>query len=382
MRVGEECTQNPKIVKFLESSYLALRDIEFERWKKAFISCSDEGLAKWMQGQVEKPPAKQFDEKFNALVGIYTEKARTDALPSLTKGAIAAADNGGPFDTILMQMDAAVTPALGGETPAADKRALEESFVEVATSVSIEKAKTVADRLANAGAEDAAARLLPRLYKDRIQSGGVFLYGAAAIEAGDCGGEKVAQIHVAEVTEPSKRWNVITDVEGPMRASKPKLKKCTSDGEWAVATTPEPLKNAKAMEDWIDRKELVGQGLLGQGDHEKRIELNEHAQRATPGRRDHSYPSGRHVLEKSVVQPDFELLKYSSSTGLDESIPAALPSAALHRTPSPPPGIHPWPARSASSTRNNQPPRPCSTSSSSSRSVGWGCRPSPVVWRP
>ena len=276
VRVGEECTQNPKIVKFLESSYLALRDIEFERWKKAFISCTDDGLAKWMQGQVEKPPAKQFDEKFNALVGIYTDKARTDALPSLTKGAIAAADNGGPFDTILMQMDAAVTPALGGETPAADKRALEESFVEVATSVSIEKAKTVADRLANAGAEDAAARLLPRLYKDRIQAGGVFLYGAAAIEAGDCGGEKVAHIHVAEVTEPSKRWNVITDVEGPMRASKPKLKKCTSDGEWAVATTPEPLQNAKAMDDWIGEieKNWSDKGYSVKVTKEKRIELN------------------------------------------------------------------------------------------------------------
>ncbi|HCH61905.1 MAG TPA: hypothetical protein DFR83_03810, partial [Deltaproteobacteria bacterium] len=210
------------------------------------------------------------------LVGIHTDKARAEALGSLTRGAIVAADNGGPFDTILMQMDAAVTPALGGETPAADKRALEESFVEIATNVSVEKAKTVADRLANAGAEEAAARLLPRLYPERIQSGGRFLYGAAAIEAGDCGGAKEAHIHVAEVTDPSKRWNVLTDVEAPMRGVKPKLKKCSSEGEWAVATTPEPLKSAKAMEDWIAEieKNWSDKGYSVKVSKEKRIDLN------------------------------------------------------------------------------------------------------------
>lgn len=275
VRVGGECGSNPKITKFLESSYLALRDIEFERWKKAFVACDDEGLGNWMKSQVEKPPEKQFDEKFNALVGIYTEKARVEALPSLTKGAIAAAEKG-PFDTMLMQMDAAVTPALGGEMPAADKTALESSLVEVATNVNTDKARTVADRLANAGAEEAAARLLPRLYPDRVQPGSRFLYGAASIEAGDCSGEKSAVIHVASVTDPGKRWNVLGDVEAPMRAVKPKLKKCKSDGEWSVATTPEPLENAKAMEDWIAEieKNWEGKGYSVKVAKEKGIDLN------------------------------------------------------------------------------------------------------------
>ncbi len=276
VRIGQECTANAKITKFLESSYLALRDIEFERWKKAFVACEDAGLATWMETQVQTPPAKQFDEKYNALVGIYTEKHRAAALGALTKGAIAAADNGGPFDTMLMQMDAAVTPPLGGEMSAEDKTALESSLVEIATSVGTDKAKTVADRLANAGAEEAAARLLPRLYPDRIQPGSRFLYGAASIEAGDCAGEKSAIIHVASVTDPGKRWNVLKEVEGPMREAKPKLKKCKSDGEWAVATTPEPLANAKAMEDWIAEieKNWADKGYSVKTAKEKTIDLN------------------------------------------------------------------------------------------------------------
>lgn len=255
VRIGEQCESNDKVTKFLQSSYLALRDIEFERWKKAFVSCGDAGLADWMKGQVEAPPAKQFDEKYNALVGIYTDKARQKALPSLTKGAIAAAESG-PFDVILMQMDAAVTPELGAEMSADAKSALEASLVEVATNVGPDKARTVADRLANAGAEAAAARLLPRLYPDRVQPGSTFLYGAASIEAGDCGGAKTAVIHIASVTEPGKRWNILEDVEAPLRGVKPKLKKCTAEGEWPVATTPEPLKAAKDVDAWLE--ELTG----------------------------------------------------------------------------------------------------------------------------
>jgi len=275
VRIGQECAENDKITKFLQMSYVALRDIEFERWKKAFVSCEDAALAEWMKGQVEKPPEKQFDEKYNALVGIYTDKARKDALPSLTKGAIAAAEKG-PFDVILMQMDTAVTPELGAEVPASDKAALEASLVEVATNVGTDKARVVADRLANAGAETAAARLLPRLYPDRVQPGGKFLYGAASIEAGDCSGEKTAVIHLAQVTEPGKRWNVLKDVEAPMRAVKPKLKKCKSEGEWPVATTPEPLKSAKDVETWLGEleKNWADKGYEVKVQKEKSVGLN------------------------------------------------------------------------------------------------------------
>ncbi len=275
VRIGQECTSNAKITKFLQNSYVALRDIEFERWKKAFVSCEDAGLADWMKSQVETPPAKQFDEKFNALVGIYTDKHRQAALPALTKGAIAAAE-AGPFDVILTQMDAAVTPELGAELSDDAKAALEGALVEVATNVDTEKARGVADRLANAGAESAAARLLPRLYPDRVQPGQRFLYGAASIEAGDCEGTKSAIIHYASVTEPGKRWNVLKDVEAPMRAAKPKLKKCTGEGEWPVATTPEPATSSKDIEAWLAdiEKNWTEKGYEVKVQKEKDVALN------------------------------------------------------------------------------------------------------------
>ncbi len=276
VRIGEECSSNEKVVTFLTSSYLALRDIEFQRWEKAFQNCDNEALDKWMVTQVESPPKKMFDEKYNGVVSTYVKKKRAAALPSLTKGAIQAAD-GGPYDALLAQMDEAVAAELGGEVKPEDQKALETALIEVASSVDAEKARAVADRLANAGAGDAAAKLLPRIYPDRLQDSGGFLYGAAAVESGECKGEKTAVLHVAEVAEPGKRWLIMADVESAMKTIKPKLKKCDgTGGDWPVATTPEPVKSAKDIDGWVEQleKQWAEKGYTVSVKAEKGVALN------------------------------------------------------------------------------------------------------------
>jgi hypothetical protein len=249
-RLGEACATEPKVVTFLSSSYLALRDIEFQRWGRAFNACTAAELDAWVLSQVESPPDQLFDEKYNSVVTMFVKKQRAAALPALARGAIKAAANG-PYDALLMQMDEAVSGELGGERSAADAQALEAALVEVASNVDPQKAKAVADRLAAAGSGAAAARLLPRIFPDRVQPGGGFLYGAASVEEGDCGGEKSVVIHLAEVTDPGRRWLILPEVEKPLRAVKPKLAKCTAAaGDWPVATSPEPLKSAKDVEAW------------------------------------------------------------------------------------------------------------------------------------
>ncbi len=275
-RIGGECAEKPKIITFLTSAYLALRDIEFQRWEKAFQNCDSDELDKWLVEQVVAPPNKMFDEKYNGIVSIYVKKHGAAALPSLTKGAIQAAD-GGPYDALLMQMDEAVAAELGGEISTEDKQALEAALVEVASNVNAEKARAVADRLATAGAGAAAARLLPRIYPDRLQSSGGFLYGAAAVESGECKGEKLAVLHVAEVSEPGKRWLIMSDVETAMKGMKPKLKNCSGDaGAWPVATTPEPVKTAKEIDGWVEglEKQWAEKGYEVKVQSEKDVALN------------------------------------------------------------------------------------------------------------
>lgn len=275
-RIGGECASDEKVVTFLTSSYLALRDIEFQRWEKAFQACESAALDEWMVKQVEAPPKKMFDEKYNGVVSIYVKKQGAKALPSLTKGAIQAAD-GGPYDALLAQMDEAVAAELGGEVAPEDQKALEAALVEVASSVDAEKARAVADRLANAGAQDAAARLLPRIYPNRIQDAGGFLYGAAAVEAGECKGEKTAVLHIAQVTEPGKRWLILQDVESKMKGLKPKLKKCDgTTNDWPVATTPEPIKGSKQLDKWVEtlEKQWSEKGYEVSVKSEKDVALN------------------------------------------------------------------------------------------------------------
>ena len=77
-----------------------------------------------------------------------------------------------------------------------DRKRLEKSLVIVAGSVAPEQAAMVADRLFNAGAEEAAAGLLPNIYPDKVQSDGSLLYGVASVE--NCDGQ--AYIHYAVVS--------------------------------------------------------------------------------------------------------------------------------------------------------------------------------------
>ena len=274
-RIGAECATTGAVMTFLQASYGGLKDIEFQRWEKALNACEAPALAEWMVKEIEKPPTKAYDEKYNTLVGIYTKRTRAGALPTLSKAAIAAAATG-PFDGLLAQMDEAVAPAMGQEIAADDKEKLEAALIDVARAVDKDKAKAVADRLATSGSQRAAARLLPTIYADRVQGGGTFLYGAASVEQGDCKGKKTAVIHLAQVTDPGKRWVILSDVEAPLRAVKPQLKGCEVENPWGVSTSPEPVKDGKGVDAWAAelQKALEAKGYAVDVQSEKAIKLN------------------------------------------------------------------------------------------------------------
>lgn len=274
-RVGEACTTHPRVVNFLQGAYFGLRDVEFQQWDDAYGACTDEKLWAWAEGQVKAPPAKQFDEKYNSLVAIYVKHKKAAALPALTEVVVKAAENNGPFDAMLAQMSEAVAPTMGGTTSPEDTLKLVDALSTVAQKVSLERARSVANTLANSGAEGAAAKLLPVLYPDRVQTGGAFLYAAASVEAGLCDGKKTAWLHYAVVTESGKRWSILGDLEGPLRAMKPKLKECTMEEPWPVFHSPEPIKSAADLEAWADArvKEWATKGYEVKGLKEKPVTL-------------------------------------------------------------------------------------------------------------
>ena len=252
-RIGEACATHPKVVPFLEGAYFGLKDIDFAQWDAAFRSCDSPDLMTWMTTQVETPPNKPFDDKFNTVMTAFSKKQKAAALPSLTTGAIKAA-KGGPFDAMLDQMDQAISPEGADVVKPEDQAALSADLQKIAKAVSPDKARAVADRLFNSGATDAAAKLLPNIFPDRVQAVGGFLYGGASIEAADCKGVKTVIIHYASVTEPGKLWNVLPTAEAPLRAAKPKLDKCKAESTdpWDTALTPEPVKDAKDILTWVD----------------------------------------------------------------------------------------------------------------------------------
>ncbi len=250
-RVGLSCEYNPKVVGFLQGAYFGLRDIDFSQWDDALVSCKSASFEEWMIQLVEDPPPKLYDEKWSAIVDALVKRRGRDSLPHLAKGAVVAAGNGGPFEAILMQMENAVAPSLGEEMNPEDRNALEESLVGMARELEPDKARSVADRLANSGSDSRAAELLETVYEGR-KLGGYYWYGGAAVEAGDCEGEKTAVIHFANIAEPGKRWIIVNDSEEPLRSFKPKLGKCQVDEPWPVLVSPEPFEQKGGASSWIE----------------------------------------------------------------------------------------------------------------------------------
>lgn len=251
-QVGAACGEHPQVVTFLKGAYAGLREVDFQQWDDALLSCESPELDAWMLSEVESPPEKAFDGKFDTLVAAFVKKKRAAALPHLAKGALAAATTNGPYNTMLQQMEAAVTPPMG-EVSSEDREALRTALLSVAQGVPPDKAREVANRFVTSGDTQAAIDLLPTLYADRVRSGGGFLYGVAAVEAGECkGGVKTALIHYAQISEPGKRWDILQDATPPIQAVKPRLKKCTpEEGPWLVQVTLEPVASPSDIDAWV-----------------------------------------------------------------------------------------------------------------------------------
>lgn len=245
--IGRKCTEDPKVDAFLVSLHDALKDRGFVGWAGALRACGSDAVLTKLEQATGEPPARSFDDKYATVVDLYASKRKAEALPALEKAAVAAAGNDGPFAVIIDAMVKAVTPeGIGGKPTDADKAALVAALGRLGGSVPAEGVSKVANALVTVGAPDAAGKLLPKLYPDRVQPGGVFLYGVASVETCD----EDAVVHWAVVEDPATRWSIQEDVEGATKAFKARLK-CDAP-KWTLQLTPEPVKAAGDVETWAE----------------------------------------------------------------------------------------------------------------------------------
>jgi hypothetical protein len=232
--IGERCATNARIPSFLQAAHGALRGPTFKRWEAALTACSTPDFVAWEANVIRHPPSGAYDEGYAAVISAYIRRERNAALPALVDAAKATVSGEGPFELLVEKLGVAIQPLGGGKPSEADAAAYLGALRELAAVAKGERARLVAERLAEAGDTGAAAGLLPKIYADRLD-GGKLVYGAVAVES--CDGQAV--LHVARVTEPGKRWTLEGDVAAPLRASKAKLK-CAAP-EWPVFVSPEPV---------------------------------------------------------------------------------------------------------------------------------------------
>jgi hypothetical protein len=243
--IGGYCAEDPVVVGFLKGAYFALKDIEFSQWDDALATCESSDFEGWLSENLTNPPQSTYNEKWNTLGRAQIARRGVGALEDLKTAAIAAGNNDGPFESALTLMEESIAQDFGDPT-AEDQAALEAALLAVAAEVPPEQAKMIADKLINLGHEDKAASLLPRIYPDRVQSGGGFLYAAVSVE--DCADDKKAYIHAALISEPGERYIVHADTQ--MRAFKARGK-CDAASPWPVEVSIEPLKKASELDGFL-----------------------------------------------------------------------------------------------------------------------------------
>jgi hypothetical protein len=262
--IGAACAGDPKVVTFLAELHDAVKDRTFVGWSGALASCSADELTQRLERLTSEPPPRAFDDKYAAVVDLYAQRQRTAALPVLEKAATAAAPTGGPLALVVDAMVKCVTPeGIGAKPSDADRTALVAALQRVAGSASPDGLHRLANAMVAVGAPDAAGALLPKLYPDRVQSNGSFLYGLASVERCD----DASVVHWTVVEDPSKRWSIAQDVDGPARAFKGRLK-CGAEVSWTIQLTPEPVKQSDEVEAWAES--IAGDAKLRE---EKRLVL-------------------------------------------------------------------------------------------------------------
>ncbi len=262
--IGKACADEPKVLTMLQAAYVALKGSAFSAWGPAMAACGSDEMVGWMEGVVTDPPKSEYNAQYNAMLTALVDLRGAEALPTLEKAAIAAAD-GGPLNNVLDMMQRAIQPkSMREKADPAAEQALAEALVRIANAVDPEPARRVADRLYTAGREAMAASLLPRVYPAAVGADGAVTWAAAAVER--CEGKAV--VHwTTYVESPPTHWAVAPLVETPLRGVKPKLS-CDA-GTWPVRTSDEPLADAKAAKDWAAS---LGAPIEAEGDKVKVVE--------------------------------------------------------------------------------------------------------------
>jgi hypothetical protein len=199
------------------------------------------------------PPKSTFDDKYSAVVDLYARRTKSAGLPMLEQATTAALD-GGPVAILIEGMQKAVTPdGIGAKPTEADRDALVASLGRVGANANPTVANSIAQTMIKVGAESQAVALLPKIYPTKVQAGGGFLYGLAAIEQCD----EAMVVHYATVSEPGKRWSVQADAAAQANAFKRKLK-CGAD--LRVQVSAEPVASAEEVTAWAENLASATEG--------------------------------------------------------------------------------------------------------------------------
>jgi hypothetical protein len=255
--LGEACNESGEIQDFFVDRAQSLGDQFWsDRWYRALATCRVPAVQGILSAELEKGLGADR-LKFFAVLETYARSAGAEAIPRLSKLAVAESDPEAQANIVSAFADAArVGTPEGIDGSAAGKGA--EAIRTVAPELTTKGVEQARMTLLALGDEPGSDDMAAVRYKAVDQGEQNFLWGAVANETATCKNGKVQQrIHVALVNERGNTWpdQLGEKVEAAAQVNWELnlAEKCKGTGEVKWHLAPAPFPDEASFTTWTEK---------------------------------------------------------------------------------------------------------------------------------
>lgn len=250
--LGETCA-TPEVPAFFLAA-AGSEDFYKNRWYKGLDDCRVPEVQALLKDRITASTSDR--SLLFGLLETYSRNAGAAAIPLLEEMLVGQKDAEIATNLVSSFADAAGVGQPGGATQEASSKAV-AAIVKAAPGLPAKALDQARITLGGLGAEAESDRIAGIRYKDALQEDGRLMYGVVIVERATCkkGDTRITVHHAPALMSPAWPNQVGDRVKDAVESLRLDLAtKCKGTGTVSTVTSPTPMKDAEAYEEWISEQ--------------------------------------------------------------------------------------------------------------------------------